>query len=309
MYHLNCSIRIGDYLFAYCRRVLIESSWRKLTDICTIELPRKLKFEGESLKDLIQPNMTVVVKLGYDGVLNTEFEGVVTRIRPDMPFVVHCQDSMKGLKENNVVFVSSGVSLEELMEATLPNSVAFEADDIRLGAFRVDNESSAKVLNRLKNDYGIFSYFRGGVLQVGLPPIGQKNAAFSFQNNVIRHTLEYRVKGARRFKVRCVGMRASGVKVEVERGDIGGELRTFHYYDMDESDLIAICESQLKVLKYDGYEGRFTTFGIPFVRHADIAKMTDQDFPERSGSYRIDGVKIDFGVNGFKRDIQLGVKV
>ena len=309
MHHLNCSIQIGGYLFEYCHRVLIESSWRNLTDLCRIELPRKLNFEGKSLKDLIKPNLRVLVQLGYDGVLNTEFEGFVTRISPDVPLTVYCEDNMKGLKENNVVFSAANVTLAGLMGATLPLDVEFEADSIKLGAFRVDNESSAKILKRLKNDYGVYSFFRDGVLQVGLPPIVQDIARFSFQKNIIRHTLKYREEDARRFRVKCISMLPDGTKIEVEKGDDSGELRTFHYYDMEESALVEICNSRLETLKYEGYEGGFTTFGVPFVRHAGIADISDNNFTERAGRYRIDGIKVDFGVNGFKRTIDLGVKV
>lgn len=309
MYHLTANIEIGQYVFTYCHKVLIESSWQQLTDVCTIELPRQLQFEGKSLKELIQPNMPVLVQLGYDGYLNTEFEGVVSRISPDLPFVVHCQDNMKALKENNVVFASANISLAGLLSAVLPANVVFEADNIQLGAFRVDNASAAKVLDVLKREYGIYSYFREGVLNVGLPPLNQHSVEFGFQNNIVRNNLEYRLEDDVKFKVRCVSMKPDGTKIEVSEGDADGQQRTFHFYDMEEAALKDICQSRLENLKYEGYQGSFQTFGVPFIQHGDVAVMNDLDFPERAGAYRIDKVTTEFGVNGFKRDIQIGIKI
>lgn len=307
MYHLNCVLRIGDYVIDSCHNVEIMSSWQKLTDTCVIELPRQLQFEGKNVKELIKVGMAVSVKLGY-GELKKEFSGVICSVSPKIPFIIRCEDGMKSLKGNNAAFAGRNVMLAALLSKILPSGVVFSADNIRLGAFRV-NGTAAKALGLLRQSHGIYSFFRDGVLMVGFPPSGQKSVKYSFQDNIISHGLEYRIESDRRFRVRCVSVQASGERLVIERGDDDGELRTFHYYEMEKEALIKVCESKLVEGRYEGYRGYFTTFGVPFVSHGDIAVIEDSVFPERSGSYRIDGIETVFGYNGFRRRIRIGIKL
>jgi len=60
---------------------------------------------------------------------------------------------------------------------------------------------------------------------------------------------------------------------------------------------------------FTGLRGKFETFGLPSVRHGDLATMQSLRLKEQNGIYKIKSVTKTFGMNGFKQDIELDVKV
>jgi hypothetical protein len=56
---------------------------------------------------------------------------------------------------------------------------------------------------------------------------------------------------------------------------------------------------------YTGMKGKFTTFGIPFVRHGDNVDLIDAILPERNGRYKVKSVKYTGGINGLRQEIEL----
>jgi hypothetical protein len=66
--------------------------------------------------------------------------------------------------------------------------------------------------------------------------------------------------------------------------------------------------SEAKRLRFDGYRGSITGFGLPATEHGDIAEITDPDYPERAGRYSIDKVIKTWGVGGSRRQSFIGPK-
>ena len=87
-----------------------------------------------------------------------------------------------------------------------------------------------------------------------------------------------------------------------------GELRTISAVGLTEPQLREFVRKEAARLKFDGYRGGLTSFGVPAAEHGDIAVISDPDYPERAGSYFIDSVSKTFGVGGSRREIKLGPK-
>jgi hypothetical protein len=98
-------------------------------------------------------------------------------------------------------------------------------------------------------------------------------------------------------------------RIEIFVGSRDGEIRTFHFFNEPESKLKKLGEERLRRFHYTGYRGTFTTFGLPSVRHGDEAKIKDTKQPERDGGYLIKSVKKTFGVDGFRQEITLDLKL
>jgi len=76
---------------------------------------------------------------------------------------------------------------------------------------------------------------------------------------------------------------------------------------LDELKQLAVAE--LRKYYYSGFKGKFTTFGIPFVKMGDNAEIQDDILPERNGVYKVKSVEYSGGVNGLRQVVQLDYKI
>jgi hypothetical protein len=315
---LNCDIKIGSYTFKAVHQVEINSSWENLTDTCKLTIPRKLSWnknivEGNSI---FKKGDSVTVKLGYNGELHTIFEGFISGIKPSTPLEILCEDKMWKLKQITIPKFSKGkTTLKNLLSAIIPEGIEYNTDvDIELGSFRISNASVAKVLEKLKKDYNIYSYFKNNKLFCGLAfyPSIQKKKKFVFQEVVIDSDLEYLKEEDIKIKVKAISMTSDNRKIEAEVGstDLDADIRTLHFYDIkDKENLEETARRYLDKFKYEGFRGTFETFGWPVARHGDIAAVVDKKYPEKNGDYLIKSVTTTFGVSGYRQSITLDAKV
>jgi hypothetical protein len=320
-YHLTCKIEIGKYIFRYAESVQIQSSWQTLGDTCIIKLPN---FK-QNLEKHIQIGDAVKVYLGYDGNNNLEFEGYVSKIGASVPLEIFCEDKVFLLKRHTFegrLFQNATLKqvLNELLQSlqTQTNTSLSITQkglaDIQLGNIRIGKASYAEILQKLKEEYLFVLYFRPEYLYSGLPYLeyeGESPEKLDFSKNIVDATsLSFRRKEEVKIKVKAVSFLPNNEKITVEAGDVDGELRTiFTRGETNAQKLKIWAEQQLQLLKYEGYSGNITTFGLPFLQHTHGIKIIDSHYPERSGVYIIDKVKTSFGVRGFRREIEIGKKI
>lgn len=312
-------IQIGSYQFNVVDAVTVESSWNFHEDTATITLPRRLLTQG-SLSNTDAPDLSSVIKvgdkvkieLGYDFDFQTEFEGYVKSIAPEVPVKIECEDAMWLLKQTNLKNAWRKVSLSELLQFIVPSGITFETvGEVNLGKFRVDGVSAYDILKKIREVYGLASYMRGTKLVVGFPYQEQpQNIKVNMQELDDNQTdLAFRRADQVKVKFKAISIQADGSKIEVELGDSDGQLRTITLpVGLSESEIRKVGEERMKLYKFDGYEGSLITFGEPWSRHSDTVTITDDLYPDREGTYRIDTVKVDFGGNGYRRALTLGNK-
>lgn len=92
---MNYYIQIGSYKLGLLQSVEIEKSVDLLTQTAVIVLPGVVYNQSLDHEKYIKAGDSVLVKLGYDGELVTEFEGYVQRIdTDDDSLTINCEDSM-----------------------------------------------------------------------------------------------------------------------------------------------------------------------------------------------------------------------
>jgi len=301
------------YEFDFVNSVEIKTSYETFTDTAKIILPRKLNFKGKSLftgaNAIFKRGDLVKIELGYFPNLTKCFDGYVSFVGSSLPVEIECEDKMFLLKQTTVKKYSvESVSLNDLLTAILPSDIEFNCLDVQLGSFRISNATVSKILETLKGDYGFYSYFVDGVLHVGLPSDASDTVTeeFAFEKVIINpDDLKYQLKDEMFIKVVAISMQSDNSKKQVEVGDSDGSQRTYHTYNSSDSALLDFANLRLKKIKYTGYNGAFTTFGEPFVRHGDIAKLTSTKLPERDGNYIISSVIRTFGMDGYRQEISL----
>lgn len=314
--HITFTKENGDkYEFDFCHSIEIKTSYENLTDTAKIVLPRKLSFEGKELftgaNAIFKRGDEVKIELGYFPELKTAFEGYISFVNGSLPVEIECEDKMFLLKQTTIKKYSvESTSLNDLLSEILPDDIDFECLDVQLGSFRISNATVSKILDTLKGDYGFYSYFVDGILHVGLPSDASDTITgeFVFEEAIIdSDNLKYQRKEDVNIKVVAVSMQSDNSKKEVTVGDPDGAQRTFYTYNSTEAALKEFANLKLEEVKYTGYSGTFKTFGEPFVRHGDVAKLISTKLPERDGNYEVVSVTRSFTMNdAYRQDIELG---
>lgn len=308
MLNLNCSVGIGSELsFAFVTNISIMTSIKELTSTALIDLPMQLKLGDKELRRLVSRRDRIIIRIGYGNELHTEFSGYVTRTDPNIPFRIHCEDNAFLLKEKAVNVSLRNPSLSDLLQAITPSGIDMRVAEMKFGQFRVANTTPAKVLDELRRNYGIDSFFRDEVLYVGvLPPANI--VEYDFQKNIISSSLEWKEEDESRVTVRALSISPGNTTEDVTIGS-GGEEVKYSFYNMLTAELKKRATEIYRNLNYDGYRGSFTTFGTPIARPADIVSLQDARLPERAGKYRVQKNQITFGQQGYRRAITVAEKI
>lgn len=309
MFRLSSYIKITDptgnkYLpFTFFNEVVIEKSRRTLTNTASISLARKILILNGDINDIIKRGSEVEIWLGYDGNLVKEFTGYVTNVGAKTPVVIDCQDKMWNLKQNSFTHTWKKVKVSEIIKYVY--SGVTQIVDLEIGGFVLKQESTAQALDKLRK-YGLQCYFNNDVLVIdfagALHKTG-KELIYDFNRNIVDNNLDYKRKEDARIKVIGVSKIRKGGTVQIVAGDADGEVHTLHYTNMDKTQLQKIVTAEIDKLKYDGYKGDYTTFGLPYIEPGDTAILLDQEYPEHQGSYLIEAVKTTFNTSGFRRNL------
>lgn len=291
--------------------VQIESGWKFLTDKAHIVLPRKVKdFDRQKVRELFRKGDPVIISLGYDQKLRTEFKGYITHVAADIPITIKCEDEMWKLKQQPVNISLKSTTLKGFLKQIV-SGYAVDAMDIDLGPVRYAKSTVAQVLEQLKEKYSLYSYMDGTTLKVGKVYADNTGAAIPLhlERDVVNQSLNYKHKEDVRIRIEAVSTLSGGKKLKVTVGDDDGEQRQLSYYGIEvEAELVKLAQLDLKKYKVDGFDGSVTTFGIPVVQHGDKVALTSELYPDRNGTYYVEEVRVAFGENGYRRQLKLGEK-
>lgn len=334
MLRLNAEITIGDNVFTDVTEIEISSTWERFTDTARITLPKRLEKDGEPIfvgdNSLFKAGDAVEIKLGYFPTLQTRFIGFVSRVIPELPAVIECQDITWLLKQSNIEVSFESVTLKELIDEGIKQAADqqtiairktqiqaintnFIDPDLTLGSFRTIGGpvNFVGILKELKKVYGLQTFAQDNDIFIGSPYnlTGRDQSTYEiiFERNVIDHDLNFVNEDDVKIKIKAISMLPDNTKIEAEVGDPDGEQRTFFTYNITTvAALKTMAETELERFKYSGFQGGFVTFGEPFIRHGDTIKLVNKKLPERDGFYLVDEVNTTFGFGGFRQDVILG---
>jgi len=334
--------------FDFCNNFAINEGYEFLTDTAQITVPRKLTQSGVNLftgsNPIFKRKDKIKIEAGYHPNRRLLFEGFISHVSANIPVQLDCEDYMFLMKQFKVTYpkkftvvttskkgkplkrkkiISDNITLKQLVDYIfnegdyndITNDISYElVDDIKLGQFRASNATPAEIFDKLKDLYGLYTYFIGTKLYIGFASnaADTNEAEFKMEQVCINsNDLDYQREEDYTIKVKCISMLPDNTRIEAESGDPDGEQRTYHYYNVKtKSELKTIAEKRVKEQKYTGFRGSFITFGEPYLRHGDRLKMTSVKLPERDGTYLIKSVRRAFSVDGGYRQIfELGLKL
>jgi hypothetical protein len=299
--------------------VTITRSFDTQTQTAKVILPRNLRYENKNIYEgtdpLIKRGNKIELYAGYYPNIPLLFSGYISKINNNVPLEILCEDEMFLLKQKQAPNLSyRTVNLRTFIEKVLGDSkIPFEALNAELGQIRTQNASIGKVLQVLRNDYGLYSYFVNGTLYVGLAfQIDQaKEQVFLFERQMIVDGMDliYLKKEDVKVQIKGVLIGKDNKKTEYTYGDSDGELRTIFQYGGTKAELDQKAKSFLEQMNYTGYYGAFNTFLEPTVVPGDHAIIDSYKYPERKGTYLIKSVETSFGTNGGRQKIELERKI
>lgn len=237
-----------------------------------------------------------------------------------------------------------GSIIREMVGSKLPSgfTIRDSAQTKFGGNFITSNQTIAQCLQSLKKDAYIYPYIRRitnkdgtyrhevRVSSLVYYPEDQKDLknnkeinrtwTFKFQNNIINDSLVYqrtddiniRVEAKSYYEVVEGGKnKLKQIIVTLpENFSSDSEKRQLLVYGIsDITKLKDFAQNNLNRVSFEGYRGSITVFGLPSVRHGDLIKIIDDKFPERNGVYLCKEVEKKFGMNGFRQEIFLDMKI
>jgi len=300
-------ITIGNLIFKYANSIKVDSSWMNMTDTCNITLPRKLSLSktGQPLFDLIKPGQIVKVQIGYDNLLEDVFQGYVTRVMPTIPLQIEAEDSMYLLKKERFIFSLKSANLIDILKQIWKGDI--DAFDAELGSFRAE-ATGVKILEKIRDSYGLRSFFRGEKLVCGKPYEVENRSNFTFNYEKLQErSLEYINAEDVKLRVKAISILPNNTRIEEIIGDEDGDERTLNFYNITSaSQLKKLAEAELGRLKYSGYRGSFKTFGSKVIKHGDIVGIFGDTNNDVAGTYYVDRVVSTVANNGYKQEVHLG---
>ena len=315
MYLLTWDITIGNYRVQTLKTVKITTSVLNLSDTATIELPGQYLNNWHQIENKIKVGNAVTIRLGYDGLLETEFTGYLKRIgRDNNSLTLECEDALYLLDKTVEDMEYKSISLKDLLQkvlAQVDSEMKVDCNyDFTYEKMVVFKSTALDVLKKIHSDTKANIWFEGKTLHVH--PVYQKkegddHVIYDTEVNVQSNELKWKDETDRKVMVEVTYTNAKGQQKKKEFGTSGGVKVTVPVSAGNEDDLKKADESNYKLWSYSGFEGSFTGWLIPIVKAGGSVRLRDKERPE--GIYYVTGVEIEFGQSGAKRKVTLGRKL
>lgn len=315
-------IRIGNYKLGLLESVEIHKSVDLLADTAVVVVPGVVYNQSLDIEDKVKIGDPVIIKLGYDDNLVTEFEGYLHRIdTDDSSLTFNCEDGIyltrKPVKDKQF----TKTSVKEIVQYCLSELKIGGSQigikglnctyDIAYEKFVIKNANAYDVLKKLQDDTKANIYMKETTLHVH-PAYVEKggDVRYDFAINIESSDLKYRRQDERKFEVKVEGIGQDGKKRSVTIGTPGGEKRTVKVNNFkDEAELKQLGWENMKYLAYEGYEGSITGWLIPYVEPTYSLHLHDKEYEYKTGSYYVVSVTTTFSEAGGVRKIELGRKL
>lgn len=295
----------------------IECSVDNLADVATIVLPEAVMNQVMNIEEKISRGTKVLIQLGYDNKLETEFDGYVQEITTnDSTLKILCEDALFLFRVGIPDVELKPSSLKKIGQYLIDNidpSFSLSCDyDIGYEKFVIHQATGYDVLKKLQEETKANIYFdtRNKVLHIHAPYVQIGGVVkYSMQRNIEKSSLEYKRAIDNKVEVTVESIDSKGKVKSIVAGTTSGNKITLKVGPMSEADMQKVAEAALIKNSFDGYSGSFDGWLIPFVQPTYSAIIEDSDYPYKTGRYYVIGVKTSFSESGGKRTITPGIKL
>lgn len=325
---LNCFVIVNTQegtvvRFDALNQVDILRTIDKVESTATIKIPTsaRLVYKGDkaasaqTAKQFVRGDK-IRIQLAYDDRFHNEFDGFISKINLTTPLEIECMGYEYLLLDSIKTKTFATTSLRELLYYIIGDKdINLDADipSVEMKNYVIPaNLTGLDALNQIKERYGLTIYFIGNTLYAGLDFVKYQGIVkYSLGVNTVKaNELKFQHEDDVRLKVKAIQINKDNTKLEAEIGDPKGESRTLYFYTAKSvDDLKKLASVEIKKYKFSGYVGKITTWLEPYAMPGMIAKITDQTYGDRGGSYEIRSVAVKFGLGGATRIVEIGKTV
>jgi hypothetical protein len=321
MYPMKYNIEIKTdgkkYRLALIHSIVVEKSVELLTDTATIILPEAVLNQVLNFESKIKRGSSIKIELGYSLPLKLEFVGYVEQItNVGSSLEIKCEDELFVFRKQiaDKVFKTTTVKNIAGYLISQVNSGYKVICDYDLGyeKFVIHQATAYDVLKKLREELRCNIYFKSDTNELHIhAPYKDKGGSvkYSMHQNIESSSLEYKKAIDKKYEITVESIDKKGKVQSIKSGTTGGDSVTIKVGAMNSMDLKRIADAELSRRSFDGYEGSFDAWLIPYVEPTYSAQIIDNDYPDKKGTYYVTAVKTEFSDAGGKRTINLGIKL
>ena len=324
MLKLIHDIRIGDIHLRRIDKVEIRKSVENLCDTATISMPAMVY--NKPLKDIkqLKAGDSVHIQLGYnsDDNLKTEFKGYLKSVQTTSEGVkIECEDDIYLFRVPMDDEEIKSPTVEQLLKKCI-NAVAkvfnitLSIDckyDFSYDKFTIHKATAYDVLKKIQDEAKPNIFIKDRTLCVYPQFYGEfGRAKYDFSKNIDADGFDliHKNKEDRKLLVEVTAKDKSGEEIKETAGEQGGDKITKKLpFVSDIKSLQIVAKETLDLNVYDGYEGSFTGWLVPFCDTGYAAELIDSEEEFKNGTYYVTAVDIEYSPSGGKRKISLGKRL
>lgn len=301
-------------LLAECE---VVSSVENLADMATIILPEAVMNEVLNFENKIARGTKVLIQMGYDGKLETEFVGYIQDIvANDSSLKIVCEDALFLFRVDVKDVEMKPTSLTKIAQYVIDQidpSYTLVCDfDIAYEKFTIHQATGYDVLAKLQSETKANIFFNTEKKELHIhPPYTTKGGEvyYSMQKNIEASSLEFKNKLDFKVEVTIESTDIKGNVHKVTAGTTGGDKITLKVGAISEASMQKIADAELLKKSAAGYEGSFDAWLVPMVKPTYSARIKDEDYPEKTGWYYVASVTTNLSAAGGKRTITPSIKL
>lgn len=305
------------YQLALMAECEIISSVDNLADTATIVLPEAVMNDVLNFDNKIKRGSEVLIQMGYDDNLKTEFVGFIQDITTnDSSIKILCEDSLFLFRVSVPDVEFKPTTLTQVGQYLIDNidsTYALKCDyDINYEKFTIHQATGYDVLKKLQDETKANIYFNTELKELHIhPPYVEKGgeALYSMQYNIENSSLEFLNRLDNKVEVTVESTNIKGEVSEVISGTTGGDRVTLKVGSMDKASMQRIANAEVLRRSASGYEGSYDGWLLPFVKPTYSVRIKDEDYPDKTDWYYCKSVTTNLSDAGGKRTITPGLKL
>ncbi len=295
----------------------IVKSVDNLVDIATVSLPKTVMNTPLNLENKIQKGTQVLIKLGYNEVLETEFVGYVQEITAnDSSLQIKCEDALflfrKGLESTELKEVPLKEVAAYVVQQIDPSFSVVCDFEVTYEKYIIHNTTGYELLKKLQEETKASIYFdtEKKKLHIHAPYVQKHQELFySMQRNIESSSLKYKDPKALVTEVVVESKGKDGKVKTVTVGKKGGDKITLNLGAMSLDSMEKVANAALTRETREKLEGTFTAWLIPNVAPGDSIRIKDEEYSERDARYYTVAVTTKISEQGAVRTVTPGIKL
>lgn len=331
MFRLNSRITINGFEWSGVESVGVKRSIHSAADSAMIKMPSvgRVKRKNadvavvQALSELWKEGDSVKIELGYNGRYNTEFEGFVRFLNPQVPLEIECEGYIRQLRLNkSIKGFYANTSVKKLLELAVKGTdvSVYVQDDIPLHNITLDNAGGTDIISEIirisQNVITIF-FIEPKKLWCGLAYSSYKDNVNPFNNGDVKYRIGYncirdnslRIKSpSEPVQIIFGGTLATGRRIETasEKKVLHNKVTAMNNNIRSIADMQKIANEMQYQRNYSGFEGSITGFLEPYCQPGYKMYLRDDRYSAAGGYYIAESTSVNFSTRGARRSVEVG---